>query len=406
MKKNILIESCGQYSPEDSGFNACPSGRRAQCSSAETLAMLSSDMNVSRLKRDDATDDHSSNAAGYPKKSFASVIKVLILFVFIHYSPLSTHSQDIHFSQFFEAPLLRNPSLAGLYRGDIRVQAVYRDQWNSVTNAYKTGSLNAEYKMPIGKANDFITTGMQMLFDRAGTIGWTSTHILPAVNYHKSLSNDWNTYLSLGFMGGIVQRRFDRSKMTTNSQYDNGTAGENFATASYTYADGSVGMSFNSQLNANPDNNFFIGAAYHHFNRPNNSFYRNSNYELHPKYVFSGGLKFAVTDYAYMTLQGDYSMQGAYKEIIGGALYGLKLGEDPENPLYTVHGGAFLRWNDALIPVIKFDYNPFSVALSYDVNISKLKPSSYGRGGFELSVSYIGFKKNNSTIENMRCPRF
>ena len=32
-------------------------------------------------------------------------------------------AQDIHFSQFFEAPLLRNPSLAGIYTGDIRVQA-------------------------------------------------------------------------------------------------------------------------------------------------------------------------------------------------------------------------------------------------------------------------------------------
>ncbi|HRF17259.1 MAG TPA: type IX secretion system membrane protein PorP/SprF, partial [Chitinophagaceae bacterium] len=45
----------------------------------------------------------------------------------------SASAQDIHFSQFFEAPLLRNPSLAGIFTGDIRVQAVYRDQWNSVT---------------------------------------------------------------------------------------------------------------------------------------------------------------------------------------------------------------------------------------------------------------------------------
>ncbi|TMI64494.1 MAG: type IX secretion system membrane protein PorP/SprF [Bacteroidetes bacterium] len=321
-------------------------------------------------------------------------------------SALTMQGQDIHFSQFFEAPLLRNPSLAGIFKGDIRAQAVYRDQWNSVTNAYRTGSLNAEIKMPIGKANDFITTGIQMLFDKAGTIGWTSAHALPAINYHKSLSNDWNTYLSLGFMGGIVNRRFDRSKMTTNSTYDNGTDGEYFQSASYTYADGAVGMSFNSQVNANPDNNFFIGAAYHHFNKPKNSFYQNMGLQLAPKYVFSGGIKFAVTDYSYLTLQGDYSMQAGAKEMIAGAMYGFKLGEDPDNPLYTLHAGAFLRWNDALIPVIKLDYNPFSVAISYDANISKLKPSSYGRGGFELSVSYIGSRKNNSTVEYMRCPRF
>ena len=72
----------------------------------------------------------------------------------------AARAQDLHFSQFFEAPLLRNPSLAGIFNGDVRVQMVYRDQWNSFTNAYRTGSLNAEYKMPIGKGNDFITTGL------------------------------------------------------------------------------------------------------------------------------------------------------------------------------------------------------------------------------------------------------
>ena len=315
-------------------------------------------------------------------------------------------AQDIHFSQFFEAPLLRNPSLAGIYTGDIRVQAVYRDQWNSVTNAYKTGSLDAEYKMPVGKSNDFVTAGMQILYDRAGTIGWTSTHVLPALNYHKSLSAERNRYLSLGFMGGWVQRRFDPSKMTTNSQYDGGGIGENFAAAQYSYLDGSVGMSYNSNLKDNPDNNYFLGAAYHHFNTPNNSFYANTNLKLNPKWVFSGGLRFGVTEYAYMTIQADHSTQGSYQETIAGGMYGLKLGGDPDLPDYVIHAGAFLRWNDAFIPVIKIDYAPFSVAVSYDVNISKLKPSSRGRGGFELSLSYIANRNKNSSLEYSQCPRF
>jgi type IX secretion system PorP/SprF family membrane protein len=330
--------------------------------------------------------------------------KILLLLLVPCTSCPESFAQDIHFSQFFEAPLWRNPSLSGIFTGDIRVQAVYRDQWNSVTNAYRTGSVNAEYKMPIGKGDDFVTTGIEILYDKAGTIGWMSTHILPALNYHKSLSSDKNRYLSLGFMGGVVQRRFDRSKMTTNTQYDGGGDGESLTTAQYTYLDGSVGMSYNSNLNSNPDNNIFLGAAYHHFNRPNNSFYRNANIELNPKWVFSGGLKFGVTDYSYLTIQADHSMQGGFKETVAGALYGLKLGEDPDAPAYTIHAGGFLRWNDALIPVIKLDYTPFSVAISYDVNISKLKPSSYGRGGVELSISYIGFVSR--TRDTWLCPRF
>jgi type IX secretion system PorP/SprF family membrane protein len=312
--------------------------------------------------------------------------------------------QDIHFSQFFEAPLLRNPSLAGIFTGDIRVQTVYRDQWNSLTNAFKTFSLNGEYKMPVGKGSDFLTTGLQILHDRAGTVSWVSTHVLPALNFHKSLSNDKNRYLSLGFMGGFVQRSFDRSKMTSYSQYDGMGVGEIFLKPLYSYLDGSVGMSYNSQIGENPNNNFFVGAAYHHLNKPKNSFYRNASAELEPKWVGSAGVRLAVTPISYLTIQADHSRQGKFMETVGGALYGIKIGDDWDKPLYTIHGGAFLRWNDALIPVIKLDYAPFSASFSYDVNLSKLKTSSYGRGGFELSISYIGFI--NREIESLNCPRF
>ena len=332
------------------------------------------------------------------------LIKIFIVLLTANSCWLTASAQDVHFSQFFEAPLWRNPSLAGIFKGDIRVQAVYRDQWNSVTNAYKTGSLNAEYKIPVGKGDDFFTTGLQILNDKAGSIGWVTTQVLPVLNYHKSLSTEKSSYLSMGFMGGWVQRRFDISKMTTNTQYDGGGLGENLANIQYNYLDGSFGMSYNSNLNGNDDNTYFIGAAYHHFNRPNKSFYRNSTIELQPKLVFSGGLKLGVTDNAYLTIQADRTMQGAFSETVAGAMCGLKLGQDVDNPDYTIHLGTFLRWNDALIPVVKLDYNPFSVALSYDFNISKLKPSSYGRGGMELSISYIGFLKRNEGY--ILCPKF
>ena len=322
-------------------------------------------------------------------------------------------AQDIHFSQFFEAPLLRNPSLAGIYTGDIRVQAVFRDQWSSVTNGYRTGSLNAEYKMPVGKGDDFMTTGLQVLFDKAGTIGLTTTHLLPAINYHKSLSNEKTMYLSLGFMGGMIRKSVDASKITTDNQYGGGgfdpslPTGEGFAIPNFTTWDASAGMSFNTTFGMDQANSMFLGAAYHHLNRPKNSFYRNPSIELNPKYVFSAGVKLNVDDQTYFILQADQSVQGAYLETIAGALYSYKVGDDPANPLYTLHAGAFLRWKDALVPVIKVDMHPLSVALSYDVNVSQLKTASQGRGGFELSVSYIGFvQRDNSSKYKMLCPKF
>lgn len=332
-------------------------------------------------------------------------LKLIITFLFISLQWCS--AQDLHFSQFFEAPLLRNPSLAGIYTGDIRIQAVYRDQWNSITTAYKTTSLNAEYKMPIGKANDFLTAGLQVLYDQAGTVSLKTTQVLPALNYHKSLSDVVNRYLSVGFMAGPVQQRIDRSKITTDGTYNGTGDGENFPSPQYTYFDAAAGMSFNTQLNDDINNNLFFGVAYHHFNRPKKSFYTNQAAELTPKMVASAGIKFSVTEASYLTLQGDYSKQGAYQEIIGGFLYGIKLGEDLDKPKYTVHGGLMMRLNDALIPVVKLDYRPFSVSVSYDANISKLKASSMGRGGFEIGISYIGFRKTKEEAPSFSlCPRF
>ena len=228
-------------------------------------------------------------------------------------------AQDIHFSQFFETPLLRNPSLAGIFKGDVRAQMVYRSQWNNITDAYRTGSFNVEFKKPIGKGDDFLTIGGQILYDRAGTIALTSTHLLPVLNYQKSLSTDRNMYLSLGFMGGLVQRRIDQSKMTTNSQY-NGMAydgsldnGENFSNPSYSYFDASVGMSFNTQIGENENNNIYAGLAYHHFNKSNKvSFYGNIDLEMKPKWVGSLGIRMNVSEESYFTIYGDYRKNDTY----------------------------------------------------------------------------------------------
>jgi len=322
-------------------------------------------------------------------------------------------AQDIHFSQFFEAPLLRNPALAGLFSGDFRLQTVYRTQWQSVTVPFQTTSINGEFKMAVGKTEDFLTIGGQILYDKAGTIALTSSYLLPTVNYHKSLSAERNMYLSLGFMGGLVQRRFDMSKVTTNSQFDGNAynssmaTGENLAKPSYSYFDGTAGISFNTQMGDDPENNLFAGIAYHHFNEnTKKSFYTNAITQMTPKWVYSAGAKMAATDNCYVTVHADFTKQGAYEELIAGAMLTYKL-DEAENPRYYIHGGAFLRWKDALIPVAKLEMKPLAISASYDANISKLSAASGTRGGFEMALSYQKYLSRDNTSRNaVRCPRF
>lgn len=316
---------------------------------------------------------------------------------------LFVEGQDIHLSQFYQSPLLRNPALAGLFEGDIRIQGVYRDQWNSVTKAYRTGSLNAEYKLPVGQGDDYLTVGLQSYFDRAGSVSYTKLMFYPAINFHKSLSVERNMYISAGFMGGWVQHSIDLTKVTTNSTYEGMGINENITDPTYAYLDGSTGISFNTQIKDDPESNLYLGIAYHHFNRPGNSFYRNKRVQLNPKWVFSGGLKLNVGEYSFVEIQGDHYHQGSFKQTILGAMYGLKIGPYPDEPDYTLSLGTFIRLQDALIPVLKLEYPPYAISFSYDANVSKLKPSSLGRGGFEMSIS---FTKKTERYSNPYAPRF
>ncbi|BAV05597.1 type IX secretion system membrane protein, PorP/SprF family [Filimonas lacunae] len=339
--------------------------------------------------------------------------KNITLVVLLISSILSAKAQDVHFSQFFEAPILRNPALAGLFDGDYRIQALYRTQWGNVTVPYKTGSLSAEYKAPIGNNNDFITYGLQLLYDKAGTVNFTTTHILPAINYHKSLSDDKTKYLSLGVTGGFIQQSIDRSKMTTNNQYDGFgwnpavSDGETLAANSYHHWDGGIGMSFNSSINGNPADNYYIGIAYQHINRPKNSFYKNPLIELNAKWEFTSGVRFSMDEKQFFTMYGNYSRQGTYSETLVGALYGYNLGDDIEKPDYTVQFGAMMRLKDAIIPMVKLDHKPYSVTFSYDANTSTLATGAGKPNAFEISLTLTGFTNaSNSTLQAITCPRF
>jgi len=322
-------------------------------------------------------------------------------------------AQDIHLSQFYETPILRNPALIGIFNGDYRVQAVYRNQWNSVSIPYQTGALSAELKFPVGKSEDFVTAGVQFTYDKAGTARLQAVQALPAINYHKNLSQTKNMYLSLGFTGGIVQRQFDATKLTFNNQYMNGrydptvASGEegHLALRGYTYVDMGVGMSFNSTIGE--DINYFIGAALYHFNRPKVSFYKDNSIVMDRKISFNAGITIPVDDRVRVIGQYNQLHMGSYNEYIGGVLVGYSLYDQGLESTRAIYGGFLYRHKDAIIPSIRLDMEKYEIGMSYDANISRLKTASHSFGGFELSLVFKGFlNSRNSSLESVHCPRF
>lgn len=338
-------------------------------------------------------------------------IKILILF-FCMLKANFSFSQDINFSQFYELPLLRNPALAGIFFGDIRVTGGFRNQWQSVTTPYQTQALGVEFKTALSENSyDFLTLGMQLTNDQAGDSRLSKTQVLPVLNFHKSVNGDKDTYISAGIMAGIVQHRFDPSKLQFDDQFVNGTYSPTnptqqiFSATSLTYWDFSVGLSFSSI--ASNDIRYYAGIGLFHFTKPKVAFIPTNDIKLNPKWTFNVGVT-APTGYNdRLIMYGDAFSQGGHLQIQGGLLYSHDLVAYDEGDKIAIAAGAFYRWNDALIPVIKFEYFNWGLGVSYDVNTSKLSKASKMQGGLEMTLSYKAYLNiMNSSLNKVRCVQF
>jgi type IX secretion system PorP/SprF family membrane protein len=322
-------------------------------------------------------------------------------------------AQDLTFSQFYEIPLLRNPALAGIFKGDLRLSAAHRSQWQSVTVPFQTTAVSVEYKLPVFNFNDYVTIGLMASHDVAGDVKLKRTQLLPVVNYHKSLSDDADNYISLAFMGGPVQSQFDPTQAKMDDQFQNGgysagnASNQVFTKTGYSYMDASTGLTFSSGFGE--AGRYYVGAGLFHFNKPRlNFFSNNSEATILPKYVINGGITSPTSDYSRLIGYADYFVQGGNRQFLGGLLFETDLLQyEEEDGNISIAFGSFYRLNDAVIPTFRLAFHEWNIGASYDVNVSKLKTASQMRGGFELTASFRGFiNSRSSSADKVRCVQF
>jgi len=321
-------------------------------------------------------------------------------------------SQDVGFSQFYDQPLLRNPALAGIFTGDVRFTASYRNQWQSVTIPYRTFGLSSEVKMPINiTQDDNLTLGLQLMRDVAGTSSFSTLQVLPALNYSLPLSRERNAYLSLGFMGGFMQQRFDPGKLVMNDQFVAGSNGsfsilpssqQVFNNTSVNYFDISTGLSYNGVIEEETD--YFIGAGLFHITKPKVGFFEGNIITLNKKLAFNGGLSTPTSETDRFILYADYFKSANISTLQVGAMFSRDLFGDEQQ---IITGGLLYRMRDAVIPVIQIQQFNFMIGISYDINIDKLAVAAQHRGGFELTLSYSNFlsRRQNEKRQSL-CPKF
>lgn len=325
-------------------------------------------------------------------------------------------AQDIHFSQFYENSMLRNPALTGVFSGDYKVGVNYRNQWATIANPYSTVAFSGETRILTNRNTaDYLSLGLAAYHDKAGTVSFNSTALYPTVAYNKALEDIHSSYLSVGMTFGYLARNVDMSKMTFSSQVVGGVyngsnaSGENAPFSSMSSFDLGTGLSFNSSIGTENNCNYYLGASLFHINRPTQVF--NGGYasvKMPMKWQFSGGINFIFSETWSMALHTNYSSQAPYSEMVYGGLLTYHSVVPVLESDFAFTMGAFVRDNDAIIPTVKIDYQNMAFGISYDVNNSTLTTSSNTSTGATEFTLYIRgmFNHKNNPQDGIMCPRF
>lgn len=318
-----------------------------------------------------------------------TITTLSFILCFVHF----INAQDPHFSQFFASPLTLNPAFTGKFDGTIRVAANYRNQWPTINNAYTTSTVSVDFGILKNKLPDYDTwgIGIMALTDKAGGGVLTNNYIGLSTAYHKSLDEDGFKQIAAGFQGTYGQKRLNSNKLTFIDQLTpfgyTGVTQETFNNGilNINYLDVNAGLLFSSSTDES--NNFYVGASMYHINRPKESF-QGANWNISSRTTLNTGGYFPVSDILTLHASAIYQNQSAASELVVGGALAASLDESGENPT-NIYGGLWYRFNDALIPYVSLEFAGLKIGATYDVNISRLKAASQGRGGMEISLIYI-----------------
>ncbi len=354
-------------------------------------------------------------------KNFRQLIVIGIVSMFA----LSLNAQDIHFSQFYMSPLNLNPAMTGVTNCTHRFVVNYRNQWASVlkANAFNTYSASYDQRIPVGRY-DYFGVGGLFWGDRAGELDFATLQGKLALSYAKRMSGYRNraNYLVVGVDGGISQRSIDFLKAQWPEQNNNGvfdptrSSGETNFNDNFIFGDMAAGLMWYGV--SNRYENFYIGGAYHHLNRANQTFFDADSVDvpLYSKFTIHAGGEFRTgsgrgrAGRLAMLPGAVIFLQGPSMEINAGTSFKFILGNSRvSNQAFQlgIWGRVANKFEgtllDAVILSTRFDYDSFGVGFSYDINVSSLRPASNSNGAFEFSFIY---KICGNEARNVFCPNF
>ncbi|MDZ4823216.1 MAG: PorP/SprF family type IX secretion system membrane protein [Flavobacteriales bacterium] len=313
-------------------------------------------------------------------------------------------AQDVHLSQFQNAPLLMNPASTGDFSGLIRGGVSFRDQWGVLGAGFTSYLMYADYRPGEDENTHTVpySFGVVTARDKAGDLGFGNMTIKLSASKEVKLSA--RRKLCMGLQLGVIQSSIDLAGYQWGSQYDgqnwnSSFAGEIVTIPKVTSMDAGAGMIYTksigqSTLSAGDMRFISIGLAAHHLNRPKLAFDPLDMNRIPVRYSghFQGVFGVENTLYSFQPM-GLVQWQKGAMEAAAGCNLRIRLKEASR---YTglvkpsIFGfGLMYRYGDAICPTFLYDNQTISFYATYDFNISSLREVTHTYGAMEITLRYI-----------------
>ncbi|MBL7950313.1 MAG: PorP/SprF family type IX secretion system membrane protein [Flavobacteriales bacterium] len=327
---------------------------------------------------------------------------------FLFFSLRST-AQDVHFSQFFNAPLVVNPANAGDIEGDQRFVLVHREQWRSTGSPFKTDAFSYDAPILGGRLGGgrYLGVGLNAFSDRAGSARFGDTQANLSISY--AIRSGRESLVAFGLQGGYGQRSASFEGLRWDSQYNGAgydptlPTNENMPNSRIRFADFGAGILAKGELKNGM--RWKGGASVFHLTEPIVSLFGGDEDRLLRRFAAHGELRIDGDRWIWLP-KFFVAQQGASREINVGGLIHRRIGLDSryttDKNSSAIFVGCFYRVGDAVVPTVQFEWERRLVAaLNYDITLSPLRNTTMYRGGMELSVQWIGVFRD----KRMRLPK-
>ena len=321
--------------------------------------------------------------------------------------------QSIHFSQYYNTPMLLNAANTGLMsENDYRLGMNYRNQWAAIPVPYNTFSAWGDCKIG-GNANNtnhnnWLGIGFAFFNDKAGDGNLSLGLIQGDIAYHLKLSEF--TMLSLGLSGAYAQRSVNYDNLTFDAQWDGFTFnghmpnGEKVGIIKTTYY--TIGSGLNFAWFPNEFVYTKLGIGLTNINKPVETFYKGGINTL--DYRPSGNLDMLFRAGPVLIINPSvyYSTQSGASELLVGSLFRILLNDSKQAPAQLILG-SYMRLGDAVIGAAGIQISRWQFMASYDFTMSALAPYNASYGALEFSLIYQGpYHPDQGIAKTFGCPRF